>query len=148
MATGMSMKNWIDLMKADWSVDWDHATATTWKVALFGAKTIDYSGTSTLAYGTSPFATGEQAASGAYATGGLSIPGRTVTDITGGIMAINCTYMEWNPITTSAVRNALFYKTTDNKVLINFDLGTPSDVTAGVFRITMVSDRLITQKVY
>ena len=146
MATGMSMKNWIDLIKADWTVDWDNATAATWKVALFGAKTIVFDGATTLAYGTTPFNTGEQAGTG-YTAGGMNVPGRTVTDTGGGVMAINCTFMEWNPITTSAVRNALFYKS-DNKVLINFDLGTPADVTAGVFRITMVSDRLITQKVY
>ena len=145
MTTGMSVINVRDLWRGDWVTDWDNATATTWKIALYGAKTIDFS--AALAYGTTPFNTGEQAGSG-YTAGGMSVPGRTVVE-TGsgtGIIALTATFMEWNPITTSTVRNALVYKTTDNKGLIVFDLGTPADVTAGVFRITMVSDRLITQK--
>jgi hypothetical protein len=145
MATGMSVINVRDLWRADWATDWDNATATTWKIALYGAKTIDFS--AALAYGTTPFNSGEQAGSG-YTAGGMSVPGRTVVETgTGtGIIALTATFMEWNPITTSTVRNALVYKTTDNKGLIVFDLGTPADVTAGVFRITMVSDRLVTQK--
>jgi hypothetical protein len=151
MPTGMSVIQVRDLWRNDWQADWDNATATVWKAALFGAKTIDFSGA--LLYGTTPLNTGEQAGSG-YTAGGMSVPGRTVVETgTGtGIVALTATQFEWNPVSTSSVRNLVIYRTTDggggaNKVLIMFDLGTPTDVTSGIFRISFTSDRMITQKV-
>jgi hypothetical protein len=151
MPTGLSVIQFRDLYRGDWALDWDSATASLYKCALFGAKTIDFS--AALLYGTSPLNTGEQAGSG-YTAGGMNVPGRTVveTAASSGIIAFTATYMEWNPITTSTVRNAVIYRTTDggggtNKVLGVWDLGTPADVTAGVFRITFVSDRVVTHKV-
>jgi hypothetical protein len=151
MPTGLSVIQFRDLYRNDWDLDWDHATGSTWKVALFGAKTIDFS--AALVYGSSPLNTGEQAGSG-YTAGGMNVPGRTVveTGASTGILAFTATFMEWNPITTTSVRNAVFYRTTDggggaNKVMGIWDLGTPADVTAGVFRITFSADRVVTHKV-
>lgn len=146
MATGLSVIQWRDLLRNDWAMDWDNATAATFKGALFGAKTIDFS--SALLYGTTPLNTGEQSGTG-YTAGGMSVPGRTVVETgTGtGIIALTATLLEWNPITTVTVRNLVIYKTTDNKVLGIWDLGTPTDVTAGIFRVTFANDRMVTLKV-
>lgn len=146
MPTGLSVIQFRDVYRGDWTMDWDNATAATFKSALFGAKTIDFS--AALLYGTTPLNTGEQAGSG-YTAGGMSVPGRTVVE-TGagtGIIAFTATLMEWNPITTVTVRTFVVYKTTDNKVLGIWDLGTPTDVTAGIFRVTFASDRMVTHKV-
>lgn len=145
MPTGLSVIQFIDIYKGDWTMDWDNATATTFKVALYGALTVNFS--ASLMKNASPFTSGEQAGSG-YAAGGMSVPGRTVTEVptATGIVAINGTYMEWNPITTTTVRNAVIWKS-DNRVLGVWDLGTPADVAAGVFRITFSSDRIVTHKV-
>jgi hypothetical protein len=144
--TGLSVINFKDLYSGDWALDWNNATASFWKIALYGAKTIDFS--AALAYGTTPFNTGEQAGSG-YTAGGMNVPGRTVAE-TGagtGIIAFTATFMEWNPITTTTLRTALIYQATGSKALGAWDLGTPADVAAGVIRITYASDRVVTHKV-
>lgn len=146
MATGLSVIQFRDLYRGDWVLDWDGA-GTAFKGALFGAKTIDFS--ATLAYNTSPLNTGEQATTGAYVAGGIAVPGRTIVE-TGagtGILAFTATVVEWNPITTSSVANYVVYKVADNKVVGIWDLGSPANITSGVFRISFASDRMVTHKV-
>lgn len=143
MPTGLALIQFRDLYRADWTLDWDNATLTTFKLALFGAKTIDFS--AALLYNTTPLNTGEQAGTG-YTAGGAGIPGRTVVDIGTLTLAFTATYVEWNPVTTTTVRTAVAYKTADSKVVGVWDLGTPADVTAGVFRITWANDRAVTHK--
>lgn len=146
MPTGLSVIQFRDLYRADWVMDWDNVTAATFKAALFGVKTIDFS--AALLYGTTPLNTGEQAGTD-YTAGGMSVPGRSVVETSAGtgILALTATLLEWNPITTVSVRNLVVYKTTDNKVLGIWDLGTPTDVTAGIFRVTFANDRMVTHKV-
>jgi hypothetical protein len=145
MPTGLSVIQFRDLYRADWALDWD-GVGTAFKAALFGAKTIDFS--AALAYNTTPLNTGEQAGSG-YTAGGMAVPSRTVSETgTGtGIVSLNATFMEWNPITTTSVRNFVIYKVADNKVVGIWDLGTPTDLVTGIFRVTFTADRVVTQKV-
>lgn len=146
MPTGLSVKQFMDLYKGDVVLDWDHATGSTFKVALFKVLTINFSST-TFSYGSAPFTSGNEQSGSGYTAGGMNVPGRTVTETAtdSTIIAINATYMEWNPITTDALRNAVFYKS-DNKVWGVWDLGTPADVTTGVIRLTFSNDRMVTHK--
>ena len=144
MPTGLSVIQFRDLYRGDWVLDWDNPTATTFKGALFGTKTIDFS--ASLLYNQTPLDTGQQSGSG-YTTGGLNVPTRAVTDIGSGTLAFTATQLEWNPITTSSVANLVIYKVADNKVVGIWDLGTPTNVTNGIFRISFNLDRLVTHKV-
>jgi hypothetical protein len=146
LPTGLSVIQFTDLYKGDFVMDWDSATATDFKAALYGALTINFSTITNR--GAAPFTSGEQSGSG-YAAGGMSVPGRSVSEVgSTGVIQFVCTYLEWNPITTVTVRNVVIYKTTaSNKIIGVWDLGTPADVTGGVFRITFASNQMVTHKV-
>jgi len=146
MPTGLSVIQFGDLYRGDWVFDWDNPTATTFKAALFGTKTINFS--VALLYNQAPLDTGQQATTGAYVAGGMSVPGRSVAETAAlsATLAFTATFMEWNPITTSSVSNVAIYKVTDNKVVGIWDLGTPANVTNGIFRVTFALDRMVTHR--
>lgn len=146
MPTGLSVIQFTDLYKGDFVMDWDSATATDFKAALYGALTVNFSTITNLT--TAPFTSGQQAGSG-YAAGGMAVPGRSISEVgTTAVIQFVATFIEWNPITTTTVRNVVIHKTTAaSKIIGVWDLGTPADVTAGVFRITFASNQMVTHKV-